>query len=380
MNRQLLVGAALVAALTWIGGSAQGGAAPEGRPHVLVCGPYGGPHELVEPPNVDVWKLPLNASSEHELILTVHKDGHGDDERYCYRYALNGTIETVAPTIRVRRGEHFALRIVNDIKSPSEGEKVASTAIPPCMPMAMPAPTTNHYVGYLNHTIDDRFMHVAAVDTNIHLHGFQGPASEEDIFLSTLSTPMHACEYHLTIPRTQPVGTYMYHPHAHGASDIEVALGLDGVWIVEPDQPQLPRSDEHVIMLRYRVPYKPENPFAPDESAFIPAAMAHEVGLKGASPAPYDPFDPPPWPVTYPMTAGGLTLDPTGCNGAASEPDIAINGADSPVALHVAAGTPQLLRIVNGTSDSASALEIRDASGRKQSFALVALDGRRDIR
>jgi FtsP/CotA-like multicopper oxidase with cupredoxin domain len=376
MNKGLSLWLGLIATLTWIAGAspnAGAATAPTARP--LVCGPFGAPHELVEPPNVDVWTLPVNASGEHELILAVHKDGKGDSERYCYRYELNGVVQTVAPTIRVRPGDHFAVRIVNDISGPSRGEAVASTALPACMPMAMPAPTTNHYVGYLNHTIDDQWMHVPAVDTNLHLHGFQGPASEEDIFLSTLSTPMHACEYHLTIPRTQPLGTYMYHPHAHGASDIEVALGLDGVWIVEPQAPQLPRSDEHVIMLRYRIPYKAENPFAPDESAFTPAAIAHEAALRPASPVPYDPFDPPPWPVTYPMTAGGLTLDPSGCNGTASEPVVSVNGADPPAALHVRVGTPQLLRIVNGTSDSASALEIRDAAGHKQAFALVALDG-----
>ncbi len=366
----------LIATCAWIGGgSPRAGAATPATAHPLVCGPFGGSRELVEPPDVDVWKLPLNASGERELRLAVHTDGHGDSLRYCYRYVLDGTIETVAPTIRVHRGEHFAIRIVNDIGGPSKGESVASSALPPCMPMAMPPPTTNHYVGYLNHTIDDRWMHASPIDTNLHLHGFQGPASEENVFISTLSTPMHACEYHVTIPLTQPVGTYMYHPHAHGASDVEVAVGLDGVWIVEPDRPQLARSDEHVIMLRYRIPYEPENPFAPDESAFVPAAMAREAALQPATPVPYDPFDPPPWPVTYPMTAGGLTLDSTGCNGAASEPDVSVNGSDTPVTLHVTAGTPQLLRIVNGTSDSASALEIRDAAGRKQAFALVGLDG-----
>jgi FtsP/CotA-like multicopper oxidase with cupredoxin domain len=376
MSRGLPFWLGLIATLLWIGSAPPfAGAATEVTPRPSVCGPYGGSQELVAPPDVDVWKLPLDESGEHELILAVHRDGRGDSLRYCYRYLLDGSVETVAPTIRVRRGEHFAIRIVNDISAPSGGEKVASTAIPACMPMAMPAPTTNHYIGYLNHTIDDRWMRVSPIDTNLHLHGFQGPASEEDVFLSTLSTPAHACEYHITIPMTQPVGTYMYHPHAHGASDIEVAVGLDGVWIVEPDQPQLPRSDEHVIMLRYRIPYKPENPFAPDESAFTPAAIAHEAALTPASPVPFDPFDPPPWPATYPMTAGGLTLDPTGCNGAASEPDVSVNGADAPATLHVAGGTPQLLRIVNGTSDSASALEIRDAAGHKEAFALVGLDG-----
>jgi FtsP/CotA-like multicopper oxidase with cupredoxin domain len=369
----------LLVAFAAFGGA--GGGAP--RPalatatiaHASACGPLGGPRELVEPPDVEVWSLPLNATGEHELILAVHTDGRGATQRFCYRYVWNGAVQTVAPTIRVRRGEHFAIRVVNDIGGPSKAEHVSSAAIPACMPMAMPAPATNHYVGYLNHTIDDRFMHVPPIDTNLHLHGYQGPASDENVFLSTLSTPMHACEYHVTIPATQPPGTYMYHPHSHGSSDVEVALGLDGVWIVEPDRPQLPRSAEHVIMLRYRIPIVVDNPFAPDTDPFVPVAMAHEAALHPAQPVPYDPFKPPPWPVTYPMSAGGVTLYPSGCNGVASEVLVAANGADTPVTLHVPAGEPQLLRIVNGTSDSASALQMRDAAGHARPIQLAALDG-----
>lgn len=367
----------LLALFLWIGGVpfSQGVAAGASAPAPVVCGPYGGPQELVEPPDVELWKLPLNAGGEHELILTVHTDGRGASQRYCYRYVWNGTVQTMAPTLRMRRGERFAIRVVNDISGPSMAEHVASTAIPACMPMAMPLPTTTHYVGYLNHTIDDRYMHVSPVDTNIHLHGYEGPADQENVFLSTLSTPMHACELHITIPETQPPGTYMYHPHSHGSSDVEVALGLDGVWIVEPDHPQLPRSAEHVIMLRYRVPIANDNNFAPDTDPFFPAAMTHEAALKPEPPVAFDPFHPPPWPTTYPMSAGSVTLDPTGCNGVASEVRVAANGADTPVTLRVPAGAPQLLRIVNGTSDSASALQMRDASGHVVPIQLVGLDG-----
>lgn len=378
-GRSLILVPALLLLASIAGVSPTIALASAGGPHPLVCGPMGGSlgglRVLVEPPDVDVWKLPLDATGEHELILAVHRDGHGNDARYCYTYVWNGQEQTMAPTIHVRRGEHFAIRIVNDISGPSKGEQVASTAIPACMPMAMPAPKTHHYVGYLNHTIDDQWMHLAPVDTNLHLHGFEGPESEENIFLSSLSTPMHACEYHVTIPPTQPAGTYMYHPHTHGASDVEVALGLDGVWIVEPDTPQLPRADEHVIMLRYRIPFENDNAYAPDTNPFFPAAATHEGALRTATPVPYDPFNPPPWPLTFPMTAGGVTLDGTGCNGVASDVFTAVNGIDAPVSLDVAPGTPQLLRIVNGTSDSASALQIHDAQGRVQPIHLVGLDG-----
>ncbi|MGC1382040.1 MAG: multicopper oxidase family protein [Candidatus Baltobacteraceae bacterium] len=345
--------------------------AASAKVHPHACGPAVASGDFTEPPDVEVWNLPRNASGEHELILAVH----GDENRYCYRYLINGVFQEEPPTIRVRRGEHFAIRIVNDIAGKSRGEMLSSAEIPPCHPGEMPMQPAAHWVGYLNHTIDDRYMKVPPVDTNLHLHGFQGPAAQENVFVSSLSTPVHACEYHITIPYTQPPGTYMYHPHSHGSSDPEVALGLDGAWIVEPDQAQLPRSDEHVIFLRYQLPIALDNMYAPDTDPFVPVAAAHEAALPVASPVPYDPFDPPPWPMTYPMKIGGVALDPSGCNGAASEAVFQINGFVVPALLQVPAGAPQLLRILNGTSDSAAALELRDSSGHVLPMRVVGLDG-----
>ncbi len=358
----------LACALGMVAATADGAAAPM---KVHVCGAFTSTRELMEPPDVDLWKQPVDANGEHELILAVHEDG----DRFCYRYNWNGSVQMVAPTIHTMRGEHFAIRIVNDLAGPSRGESVASTAIPPCAPMQMPAATLEHHAGYLNHRIDDRWMKHGGNDTNLHLHGFEGPPSEEDIFLSSLSTPMHACEYSVTIPRTQPPGTYMYHTHSHGSSGDQVAAGLDGAWIVEPDRPQIAPSDEHVVMLRYRIPAIFLDPFAPDETPIGLAEIAHEASRPIAPPVPYNAFNPPPWPVSFPISAGGVTLDPTGCNGASSDVRIALNGSDAPATLSIPAGTTQLLRIVNGTSDSATRLFLRDGAGHRVAFHVVGLDG-----
>lgn len=372
MKSKRLAWLAVFAVLAWAGGGTpRSGLAAAGKPHAAPCGGPDSARALVEPPDVEAWNLPTNSEGDHELILSVHTDG----ARFCYKYQWNGETQIVAPTIRVRRGERFAVRIVNDIPGPSRAAHLPSAAIPACRPMDMPARPTVHYAGYLNHTIDDRLMRTPPVDTNLHLHGFEGPADEENVFLSTLSTPVHACEYRITIPATQPPGTYIYHPHAHGASDDEVAGGLAGAWIVEPDRPQLPRSAEHVLVLRYRVPFAFDNLFVPDQTAWANDAMAHEGALPLASPAPYDPFNPPPWPAAYPMRATGVTLDPTGCNGLGSEPLLAIDGSTTPAALQVPAGQPQLLRILDATSDSAELLQMRDASGRAVPMRLVAMDG-----
>jgi FtsP/CotA-like multicopper oxidase with cupredoxin domain len=371
--KRLCIGFGLVLVLLWSAGSPGAGVAAAKAPakRDFSCRPPAATRQIVEPPDVETWNLPIDASGERELILSVYKDS----QRYCYRYSLNGEEHNVAPTIRVRRGEHFAIRIVNDLAGPARGARLASTAIPACGPMMMPATPAVEHAGYLNHTIADRYMHASPVDTNVHLHGFEGPPVDENIFLSTLSTPMHACEFHVTIPATQPPGTYLYHPHAHGSSDDQVAFGLDGVWIVEPDQPQIARSAEHVIVIRYRLPFVFDNLFAPNTDAFVADAAAHEAAHPLGSPVPYDPFNPPSWPVTAPMKIGEVSLDPTGCNGIGSDVHLALNGSEAPGQLEVPSGQPQLLRIANGTSDTGTRLQLRDANGHRRPLQVVGLDG-----
>ena len=331
---------------------------------------------IVPPQDLELWKAPLDAAGDHELTLAVHRDGN----RFCYRYTWQGVVHTVAPVIHVRRGERAAIRIVNDIPGQSPGESVPSSEIPACKPMLMPAAPAQHWVGYLNHVIEDRDFKVPAIDTNLHLHGFEGPASEENVFLSTLSTPMHACVYRFTIPRTQPPGTYLYHPHAHGSSDEELANGLVGVWVVDPDTPQIPRADQRVLLLTEDVAHTPDRPypahFRAEVKAYIAVTTAHEAALQPASPAHYDPFDPPPWPQAFPTRVGNLVAtDSSGCAGPLPESLTSVDGTDTPAMLRIPAARAQLLRIVNGTSDTAKLLRLRDAHGRELPFRVVERDG-----
>lgn len=335
------------------------------------CGPTLPAGAFVEPPDVDVSALPRNAGGQHELILVARRDRG----RFCYRYHWDGVEQTAQPTIHVRRGERFALRLVNEITGPSPGEAVASTALPACTPMAMPPVGGVAHPGYLHHSIDVRSMHMKPVDTNMHLHGFEGPASQENIFLSTLSTPMRACEYDLTVPRTQPPGTYFYHSHAHGTSDAEVFFGLSGMWIVEPDVPQLPRSQDHPVILRYALPEVDDNTFFPVFDSIFSGAATHEGASRPATPIRYDPFHPPAMPSTVPMRYGAVALDPAGCAGAFNSPLLSINGAKAAVAIDVAADVPHLFRILNATSDSIKLLRLRDALGHPEPFKVVARDG-----
>ena len=81
----------------------------------------------------------------------------------------------------------------------------------PCKPGMMPAASSETFPGYMNRVAVARPMAMKDADVNLHMHGFQGPEVQENIFASTLSTPAHACEIVMTIPLTQPPGTYFYH-------------------------------------------------------------------------------------------------------------------------------------------------------------------------
>lgn len=338
----------------------------------LACGADLARGDLTEPPFIDVSTLPPDAQGLHELVLHVT---HVKD-RFCYRYQWNGTVQSVAPTISVRRGERFAIRLINDLASSAPPSANAAT-LQPCAPMAMPMPKDRPrtFTGYLNHTFQPRYVAMDDTDVNLHLHGFQGPASQEDIFLSTLSTPAHACEYDITIPMTQPPGTYFYHPHAHGMADDEVAGGLAGMWIVQPDTPQLPAADQHVLVLRYAVPFVSDNPKLPSMGALELASAAHLASSADPAPKTYDPFDPPPWPSPIAVRARGRSIDPYAGCGAFDVPVSTIDGVAAPAHLVVPAGEPQILRFLNATSDSAKNLRMRDGAGNIVAMHIVARDG-----
>lgn len=320
-------------------------------------------------PQVDVSALPVDDRGQHELILLVRHD----HDRFCFSFPQNGGMQTGAPVIRVHRGERFALRMVNEISGPAKGASLPASAILPCKPAAMPAMMPQKFVGYMNHTIYASQMNMRDVDVNIHLHGFEGPALQENVFLSTLSTPMHACEYDITIPKTQPPGTYFYHPHAHGMSDDEVAGGLSGMWIVEPDTPQIAAADEHVLIEQYQVPYVDNYRFMPGMVPLEIASVVREAKLRPAAAVAFDPFNPPPWPSTLAVRAGSAAVRDS-C-GVRTGLQYVINGAVMPAQLTVPAGEPQLLRLLNATSDSFEFYHLRDAQGHMQDLHVVGRDG-----
>ena len=359
---------AVISACLIVGTGRPAGAAPQTQAPTHVCGTPLPPGPIVEPPQIDMSSQPLNDLGWNELILRVNRSG----DRFCYTYALDGNEQNVAPVIRVRPGERFAVRIVDELDGPASGATMAASALPQCKPMSMPDVPVRTYTGYMNHTIDARTMPMRDIDANIHFHGFEGPSSQDDVFVSALSTPEHACEYELTVPVTQPPGTYFYHPHAHGMADDEVSGGLAGIWIVEPSTPQIASSDDHAIVLRYRVPFVLDNGFLPDIGALERAGGKNEATRPAKAAVPFDPFNPPPWPTTVPVRGAQERLNACG-----SRPSVefSVDGVDPPAELTVPSGQTQLLRVLNANADSIVYLRMRDAAGNTIPLRIVGRDG-----
>ena len=325
---------------------------------------------IQEPLEIHTSSLPVDDRGWHELILRVYKSG----ERFCYRTSISGTETAQSPVLRVHAGDRFAVRIVNELDGPASGATIAASALPHCGPMPMPQMAPQLSLGYMNHTIRSQPMPpMADNDVNMHFHGFEGAASQENVFLSSLSTREHACEFELTIPQTQPPGTYFYHPHAHGMADDEVGGGLSGMWIVDPNVPQIAASDEHVVVLNYRIPFLNDNAFLPDSNALYALAGPHQRSLKAAAPVSFDPFNPLPWPSSIPVRAASEAL--VGMCGNRSGVGLAVDGVDAPGTLDVPSGEQQLLRILNATTDSIVNLKMRDGSGRDRPMQIVGRDG-----
>ena len=69
--------------------------------------------------------------------------------------------------------------------------------------------------------------------TNLHTHGFHvSPSGNSDNVFVTIE-PGESFDYQFDLPTNHPPGTYWYHPHYHGNTHHQVALGLAGMMVVD---------------------------------------------------------------------------------------------------------------------------------------------------
>ena len=89
-------------------------------------------------------------------------------------------------------------------------------------------------------TIRLRFRNELAQPTNIHFHGFHtSPSGISDNVLRVI--PAHSTQpVVVKVPPDMAPGTYWYHSHEHGSSEVQVMDGLSGVIVVTGETRLLP--------------------------------------------------------------------------------------------------------------------------------------------
>lgn len=122
-------------------------------------------------------------------------------ELLCY----NG--ESVGPTIRLRRGATFHIRLKNNLPGP---------VIP-----------SSHATSGDNEQPHD------LCTTNLHTHGLHvSPGGIADnVFVDV--EPQKEFTFEFTVPIDHPSGTFWYHPHRHGSVAYQLSNGLSGALIVD---------------------------------------------------------------------------------------------------------------------------------------------------
>ena len=135
----------------------------------------------------------------------------------------------LAPTLRMKPGETLKIRLVNDL--------------PPNRDRAPANPSLPHQFN----------------NTNFHFHGAHcSPSGIADNVMRSMA-PGRTYDIEIALPEDHTRGTYWYHPHHHGAADVQVASGMVGAIVVEgdfADVPEIAQARERIMLLT-QVVYDP---------------------------------------------------------------------------------------------------------------------------
>jgi FtsP/CotA-like multicopper oxidase with cupredoxin domain len=285
-------------------------------------------------------------------------------KRYCYLY--EGRSE--APTLRVKPGDLVILRLKNDVNvaaQSGDGKSHRHSTAGACaggeMPTAAAMGTTPTSPGTTTTamnttTLKDTTMAMGAF-TNLHFHGLTlAPVCHEDDVLHTaIEAGGAAFEYRFRIPVDEAPGLYWYHPHIHGATNVQVLGGASGAIIVEG----IERANAEVAGL-------------PERLLII---RDQELVNPDAAPVQTDSMPPP----MVMRDAEGDILN-TGTGGGKPAKDLSINFVPVafpnyvPAVVKIRPGEKELWRVLNASAITYLDLQMM-VNGRPQMMGVVSLDG-----
>jgi FtsP/CotA-like multicopper oxidase with cupredoxin domain len=161
-------------------------------------------------------------------------------QSYCYVREGDTKPFVDAPTIQVRQGETFTMKLIDKLTPaspmPSMAPEPQMTAQDGCalLPYEPPMPPADQ-AGYLGHSrVYATMAPMLQNDTNFHTHGWHVSPDVDNVFKSLARSQGDACSYTFAVPLSQPAGTYWYHAHLHGLAGQQVGGGLAGALIVLP--------------------------------------------------------------------------------------------------------------------------------------------------
>ncbi len=285
-------------------------------------------------------------------------------KRYCYLY--EGRSE--APTLRVKPGDLVILRLKNDVNvaaQSGDGKSHRHSTAGACaggeMPTAAAMGTTPTSPGTTTTamnttTLKDTTMAMGAF-TNLHFHGLTlAPVCHEDDVLHTaIEAGGAAFEYRFRIPADEAPGLYWYHPHIHGATNVQVLGGASGAIIVEG----IERANAEVAGL-------------PERLLII---RDQELVNPDAAPVQTDSMPPP----MVMRDAEGDILN-TGTGGGKPAKDLSINFVPVafpnyvPAVVKIRPGEKELWRVLNASAITYLDLQMM-VNGKPQMMGVVSLDG-----
>jgi FtsP/CotA-like multicopper oxidase with cupredoxin domain len=353
----------------------------------LGCGPA--PTGLENPPEM---------ARVDGRIQAIELEARQDGERLCFVDRNSSDRPGIAPTIRIRPGEIFRVRLFNRINDASVLRKTTPPGHATNFPGVAGMP------GYFD--VRAGAYHEPTGNTNLHFHGLEvrpvpcgpGVAPGDDVVITHFApesrpSPRGACQsaYEIAVPDDQPAGLYWYHTHFHGESEAQTLLGLSGAIVVENADDDARRQHgigDRILIVRDHPAPEPEETAAPK------AAMNDAPGnVSGSQPTTTPPAGAAASRINaqLPQCTFGKCINTAAqiqCSAPEQETFLSVNGisirdtrnpAGTVPEIGVSAGREELWRLVNAAANTYVRLRLADidSSGiaRTIPIEVVALDG-----
>jgi FtsP/CotA-like multicopper oxidase with cupredoxin domain len=155
---------------------------------------------------------------------------------------------TYGPMVETRPGHQLRMRIVNHLPpNPPAEPSTRPVRIPNPRSMAeammgdrVPTQMSASAISKMNnpHDFNTTNLHVHGVQTIPHIFSPLGTSNPAAMMIAI--DPGKSFEYPFPIPANHPSGLFWYHPHHHGATDVQISGGMAGLLVIRGPIDEVP--------------------------------------------------------------------------------------------------------------------------------------------